>query len=36
MILQIEPCRDMFVVNSDIMAHWFDMINTLVITNKFL
>ena len=24
-LLQFEPCKDMFKVISDVMAHWYDM-----------
>ena len=27
-LLQLEPC-DMFKVNSDVMVHWYEMINTI-------
>ena len=34
--LQLEPCNVIFKVNSDIMAHWYDMWNTIVIKIIFL
>ena len=34
-LLQSEPCSDMFKVISDIMAHWYEIINTVIITNNF-
>ena len=34
-VLQLEPCSDMFEVISDTMAHWYEMINTIIITINF-
>ena len=34
-LLQVEQCNVMFNVISDIMAHWFEMWNTIVIILKF-
>ena len=31
-LLQLEPWNDVFNVISDIMVHWYEMINTFVIT----
>ena len=33
--LQLEPCNIMFKVISDIMAHWYDTRNTIVISINF-
>ena len=30
-LLPIEPCNVMLKVMSDIMAHWYEMINALII-----
>ena len=27
---QLEPCSDMYKVISDVMAHWYEMINTIL------
>ena len=34
-LLQLEPCNVMFKVISDIMAHWYDMWNSIVIAINF-
>ena len=34
-LLQLEPCNVMFKVISDIMAHWYDLWNTIVIAINF-
>ena len=34
-LLQLEPCNDIFKVISDIMAQWYDMLNTFFITIDF-
>ena len=34
-LLQLEPCNDMFKDISDIIAHWHDMRNTIVIAINF-
>ena len=34
-VLQIEPCNVMFKAMSDIMAHWYDLWNTIVIVIYF-
>ena len=34
-LLQLEPCDGMFKVISDIMAHWYEMWNTIVIAIRF-
>ena len=34
-ILQLEPCNDVFKVIYDIMAHWYEMINTIIIRINF-
>ena len=34
-LLQLEPCKVMFKVISDIMAHWYDLWNTIVIAINF-
>ena len=31
-LLQLEQCSDLFKVISDILAYWYDMINTIIIT----
>ena len=31
-LLLSEPCNDMFKVISDVMAQWYEMINTFIIT----
>ena len=33
--LQLEPCNVMFKIISDIMSHWYDMWNTIVIAINF-
>ena len=35
MLLQLEPCNDIFKVILDIMAHWYVMIITIIITINF-
>ena len=34
-LLQLEPCNVMFKVISDIIAHWYDIWNTIVIAINF-
>ena len=34
-LLQLEPCNDMFKVISDIMAHCYDMWNTIITEINF-
>ena len=34
-LLQLEPCNVMFKVISDIMEHWYDLWNTIVIAINF-
>ena len=34
-LLQLEPCNVMFKMISDIIAHWYDMRNTIVIAINF-
>ena len=34
-LLQLEPCNDMFKVISDIIPHWYDLWNTIVIAIYF-
>ena len=34
-LLQLEPCNDMFKVISDVMAHWDEIMNKIIITINF-
>ena len=34
-LLQLDQCNVMFKVISDIMAHWYDLWNTIVIAINF-
>ena len=34
-VLQLQRCSDMFNVVSHIMAHWYELINTFIITINF-
>ena len=34
-LLQLEPCNDMCKVISDVMAHWYEVTNTIIIAINF-
>ena len=34
-LLQLGPCIDLFKVISDIMVHWYEMINKIIFTINF-
>ena len=35
-LLQLEPCSDMSKFISDVLAHWYEMINTIMLSLQLI